>query len=615
MSIRKITDGEIAAASVARLSDRPNESGGYGKSALTASELRKAFDALGKLCAARYNELCDALTGGSAAKDILVGDKSLEEIFGSVDEKADAETVAEGFLEVDGVLRSLAAESEALKKLTASQSEQLLLKLDTARYLDTPAVKGAETVKTTVYPFETSFPIEKDGEGFVIRKGASVPVGSTVALSLLTFPVTAGDTYFVYTDEDYAARYYADTGGEMHTHISDGLRLRVTLDTNGDGKEDKVYKLTNAGVGYDRLRTTSEPVSFYAEKDGTATVTLSIYNKNGMLAFPYADEDAPLTLRVSRIAPGTPLVLGRDMKPVYCGKEKEKGDTLLSVPMPDGDAFGVLGLPVSVSGNLARLSTREDCEIKVLYDEEGATILSGSRQPCGMWCDLTVGEFTAERGRTYSVFTRESHTLGKDDGYYLTVFDGERSYGKSVEGRDTRVPFTFTANKSGKHKVRMHIYCDDVLVPEEYTEDYRITAFVRDVTANGRENISGNFTVNTGENTILFISALPSGKRISDVDGFGVKIAGCRAGDTYTVEIEDGNGKVYKETRNVSGNMETFMLDFGLWTAEIRSSAASPTTLLFPFGRENCPSTAVQRMSLLYHAASSVTLRYNLFAR
>lgn len=614
MSIRKITDGEIAEASVARLSDRPNESGGYGKSALTASELRKAFDALGKLCAARYNELCDALTGGSAAKDILVGDKSLEEIFGSIAEKADTETVAEGFLEVDGVLRALAAESEALKKLTASQTETLFLKLDTDRYLETPAVKGVDAVKTTLCPLPTSFPIEKQGEGFVIRKGASVALDSTVAVALLTFPVVSGETYFVYTDEDYFARYYADTGGEMHTHISDGLRLRVTVET--DGKEEKVYKLTNAGVGYDRLRATSDPVSFYAEKDGTATVTLSIYNKSGMLAFPYTDADAPLTLRVSRMAPGTPLALGSDMKPAFCGRVmKEKSDALLSVPMPDGDAFGKTGYPVSLSGNLARLLIDENRVLSVLYDEEGATILSGSRQPCGMWCDLTVGEFVAERGRTYQVFTRESHTLGKYDGYYLAVFDGEKSYGKSEEGRDSRTAFTFTANKSGKHKVRMHIYCDDILVPEKYTEDYRITAFVRDVTASGRENISGNHTVTTGDNTLLSIATLPSGRTISDVDGFGVKLMGCRAGDTYTVEIEDGNGKVYQETRTVSGNMETFALDFGLWTVEIRSSAASPATLLFPFGRENYPSTSVKKMRLIYHAASSVTVRYVFTAR
>ena len=617
MSIRKITDGEIAKASVARLSDRPNESGGYGKSALTASELRAAFDALGKLCAARYNELCDALTGGSAAKDILVGDKSLEEIFGSVDEKADAETVAEGFLEVDGVLRSLAAESEALKKLTAQQGEALLHKLDTARYLETPAVKGGETVKTTVYPFETSFPIEKNGEGFVIRKGASVPVGSTVAVALVTFPIVKGERYCVYTKEAYPARYYADTGDELHTHIIDGMRLRVTVDTRGDGTEGRLYKITNRGSSHKRLRYTSEPICFTAEENAVAVVALSIYNMQGKLAPPYTDKDAPLTVCVSRVPPEVPLTLDRDMEPSYSEKEAaDKGDTLLSVPLPDGDAFGDIGLPVTVSGAVACLHIREGYEILAAYDGEGARIIKGSHQPCGMWYDLALGEFYAIKGRKYRVFTRESHLLGEHDGWYLAVFDGVKTHRKNEIGSDTRTGFVFTAERSGRHKVVMHTYCDDMLVPETYTEDQRISAFVIDATVeNKSESLSGNSALSEGENEVVSVVDLPSGKEISSVESIGVRLMGCHAGDGYRIVIEDGNGKQYTETHAVSGSVEIFVLDTLFWTARVMGSSTSEKTLVLPFGRERYPATNIKSVRVIYQAASPGNLRYTVYTR
>lgn len=640
MSIRKITDGEIEAASVSRLSDRPNESGGYGRSAMTASELRAAFDALGKLCASRYNELCTALNDGSAAGEIRVGELTLDEMLLLLAEKADTDTVAEGLMEVDAVLRSLVSEDEAVKKSisdmkaeaekclselkTATEqgisevNEALEGKLDTERYLATPAVKGGETVPFELYHVDGgAFPIARVDDGFVIGKGASLSVGEAAAYRLASFPIVKGERYCVYTKEAYPARYYADTGDELHTHIIDGMRLRVTVDTVGDGTEGRLYKLTNRGSSHERLRYTSEPICFTAEENGVAVVTLSIYNMQGKLAPPYTDKDAPLTVCVSRVPPEAPLTLGRDMKPSYSEKEAaDKGDTLLSVPLPDGDAFGDTGFPVTVSGAVACLHIGEGYEILAAYDGEGARILKGSHQPCGMCYDLALGEFYAVKGRRYRVFTRESHLLGEYDGWYLAVLDGVKTHQKKEIGSDTRTGFLFTAERSGTHKVVMHTYCDDMLVPETYTEDQRISAFVIDATVeNKSESLSGNVALSEGENEVVSVVALPSGKKISSVESFGVRLMGCRAGEGYRIVIEDGNGKQYTETHAVSGSVEIFVLDTLLWTARVMGSSAPEKTLVLPFGRERYPTTNIKSVRVIYHADSPVNLRYTVYTR
>ena len=628
MSIRKITDGEIEAASVARLSDRPNESGGYGRSAMTASELRQAFDALGKLCASRYNELCTALSDGSAAGEIKVGDMTLDEILLLLREKADTDTVAEGLMEVDAVLRSLVSEDAALgQRLSDLQketegtvseiNEALGEKLDTERYLDTPAVKGGELLPVTLCSVSGGvLSIVRKGEGFVIRKGASLSVGSTAAYCLASFPVVKGERYCVYTKEDYPARYYADIGDEQHTHIIDGMRLRVTIDLDGDGKEDRLYKHTNSGMGSDRLIYTSEPICFTAEEDGVADISLSVYNMSGSLAFPFAEADAPISVCVSRIPPASPLVLDREMKPGYSeGEGIKEGDTLLSVPLPDHDSFGKIALPVSVSGNVAHLHIRGGHEVTAVYDKEGVRILKGSRQPGGMWYDLMLGEFSAVKGRSYRVFTRESHLLGEYDGYYLAVTDGTRTYQKTGEGLDTHTGFVFTAERSGKHKVAMHVYCDGMSVPEIYTEDLRISAFAVDITPKISEKISGSLTASAGESTVVSVTELPSGIGIAEAESIGIRLMGCRAGESYQIEIEDGNGKKYTETRAVNGAVEVFVLDMPLWTARVSNSTAAEKMLLLPFGRESYPSTKIRSVRVLYQAASPANLRYVIYAR
>ncbi len=75
MSIEKITDAEIAAAAVSRLADRPNR-GGTGQKPLSAEELKQAFDALGRLNAAKYNALVESIRNGELAAALsLDGEK------------------------------------------------------------------------------------------------------------------------------------------------------------------------------------------------------------------------------------------------------------------------------------------------------------------------------------------------------------------------------------------------------------------------------------------------------------------------------------------------------------------------------------------------------------
>lgn len=92
MSIQKITNEEIAAASVAALSSRPSSPSLYGGRPLSASELKEAFDRLPKLIAARLNALleCDGLyaDGKSSLSECiatgLAAGHSLKDLFDDI---------------------------------------------------------------------------------------------------------------------------------------------------------------------------------------------------------------------------------------------------------------------------------------------------------------------------------------------------------------------------------------------------------------------------------------------------------------------------------------------------------------------------------------------------
>lgn len=78
MSIEKINDAEFNEHTIASLPTRPNSSSVYGRSAMTAKQLKEAFDALPTLIKEKYNALVDSIKAlpdkdGSLASDILTG--------------------------------------------------------------------------------------------------------------------------------------------------------------------------------------------------------------------------------------------------------------------------------------------------------------------------------------------------------------------------------------------------------------------------------------------------------------------------------------------------------------------------------------------------------------
>ena len=70
--IQKITDKQIAERGVQKLADRPNLSGQYGASGLSAAQLKLWFDKLATLLAERINEIVDTISSKDAANYIRV---------------------------------------------------------------------------------------------------------------------------------------------------------------------------------------------------------------------------------------------------------------------------------------------------------------------------------------------------------------------------------------------------------------------------------------------------------------------------------------------------------------------------------------------------------------
>ncbi len=108
MSIQKITDQEVRALWVQRLSDTPNRAGRYGTPGLTAAEVKAAYDALSLRIVEAYNTLVDAIESGRLTESIRVlGEKTLHEVLSDIKSGSLAT-----YLSVDGLrtLSSLAAE-------------------------------------------------------------------------------------------------------------------------------------------------------------------------------------------------------------------------------------------------------------------------------------------------------------------------------------------------------------------------------------------------------------------------------------------------------------------------------------------------------------------------
>lgn len=108
MSIQKISDQEVRALWVQRLSDTPNRAGRYGTPGLTAAEVKAAYDALSLRLVEAYNALVDAIENGRLTESIpALGDKKLSEVLSDIKSGK-----ISAYLSVDGVrtLSRLAAE-------------------------------------------------------------------------------------------------------------------------------------------------------------------------------------------------------------------------------------------------------------------------------------------------------------------------------------------------------------------------------------------------------------------------------------------------------------------------------------------------------------------------
>lgn len=106
--IQKITEQEVRALWVQRLSDTPNRAGRYGTPGLTAAEVKAAYDALSLRIVEAYNTLVDAIESGTLTESIpVLGEKKLSEVLSDIKSGNLA-----AYLSVDGFrsLSSLAAE-------------------------------------------------------------------------------------------------------------------------------------------------------------------------------------------------------------------------------------------------------------------------------------------------------------------------------------------------------------------------------------------------------------------------------------------------------------------------------------------------------------------------
>ncbi|MDY3845790.1 MAG: hypothetical protein SOZ62_02620 [Eubacteriales bacterium] len=121
MSIEKINDTEFNEHAVASLPIRPNASSAYGHPAMTAKQLKEAFDALPSLIRDKYNALVDAIKSvpdgnGSLASEILTGigeGHTLSDLFSDIANgefakyaRVDDKTIALAVSEIDTVLSS-----------------------------------------------------------------------------------------------------------------------------------------------------------------------------------------------------------------------------------------------------------------------------------------------------------------------------------------------------------------------------------------------------------------------------------------------------------------------------------------------------------------------------
>ncbi len=257
MSIQKISASELDAASIERLSSRPNEVTHYGEKAMTAKELQAAFDAMGRLNAQKYNALLDAIASGELAEALRFADGGA--LIARLESTENAQRAGEEFL------------SPVTRKLIALNTGLFFQNQITAYYT---------------------------GGRILIRQGGRVEKNKPVVFKLASFPVTAGQSYYVNTVEAIPAAF---PGGS--THITDGGRLRVTLDYGNTGVEDTVFKLTNEDTASRAVKYTNETIAFTAERDGTASIQLSIYNNNDDLEMPWYTQDFYVTPRVYEGAP------------------------------------------------------------------------------------------------------------------------------------------------------------------------------------------------------------------------------------------------------------------------------------------------------------------------
>ena len=81
MEIKKITEDEVRALWVQRLSDTPNRKTRFGGEGMSAAEVKAVYDALPLCLVARYNALVDALAAGELGATIpLYGDRTLSSL-------------------------------------------------------------------------------------------------------------------------------------------------------------------------------------------------------------------------------------------------------------------------------------------------------------------------------------------------------------------------------------------------------------------------------------------------------------------------------------------------------------------------------------------------------
>ncbi len=256
MNIKKITDAEIEAASVRRLSSRPNEARRFGERAMTAEELKDAFDALGRLNATHYNALAELLSNGFA--DGTIGHELRLQ---------------------DG--HSVASHIEAMEE-KEKDAEAFFMPIKPLPFSYNTALYRAE-----------AFHCQYINGGVTVYQGSYVNKHTPIVVKLGSFPITKGRLYYVRLQEHIPALFSVNSD-----HITDGGRLRIQLDYGSDGSENEVAKLNAFGTTEKTVRYTDEPVYFEAKESGTAHITLSVYHNEDALAMPWRTSDVTLTPEV-----------------------------------------------------------------------------------------------------------------------------------------------------------------------------------------------------------------------------------------------------------------------------------------------------------------------------